>query len=142
MIFSMSDDYLLTHHATLTAKEIVQQPSTWLKTQQQFEANKDQYISLVQKYSSNPKATIVFAGAGSSEFVGNALVWSIQSKSKATIRSIATTDLLTDVSLCLKKDSPTLMVSFGRSGNSPESVGAFLEVQHYCDEVEHLFITC
>jgi tagatose-6-phosphate ketose/aldose isomerase len=142
MIFSMSDDYLLTHHASATAKEIHQQPTTWLKTQQQFESNKEQYVNLVEKYRNDPTATIIFAGAGSSEFVGNALVWSIQTKSKATIQSIATTDLLSDVSLCLKKDSPTLMVSFGRSGSSPESVGAFLEVQHYCNRVEHIFITC
>lgn len=142
MIFSMSDDYLLTHQATATAKEIHQQPATWLKTQQQFESNKQVYLNLVEKFSNDPKATIIFSGAGSSEFVGNALVWSIKTKSKATIQSIATTDLLTDVSSCLKKDSPTLMVSFGRSGNSPESVGAFLEVQNYCDTVEHIFITC
>lgn len=142
MIFSMSDDYLYTHQAGATAKEIHHQPSTWLKTLNQFETNKQVYLNLVEKYRNDANATIVFAGAGSSEFVGNALVSSIQSKAKATIVSIATTDLLSDVSLCLKQDSPTLMVSFGRSGNSPESVGAFLEVQHYCKQVDHIFITC
>lgn len=142
MIFNLSNDELKQKDAYATASEINQQPKTWRKTKQQFETNKKQYLDFVSKYQNDPKATIVFAGAGSSEFVGNVLVENLQTFAVANVVSIATTNLLTDVSQCLLKDAPTLMVSFGRSGNSPESVGAFLEVQNYCTNVEHLFITC
>ncbi len=142
MIFTLSTEFLTEHDALATAQEIAQQPLTWYKTKTQFDENLERYRRIVDKYLSDPSATIVFSGAGSSEFIGNALVSNIKTISKATIASIATTDILTDVSGCLKKESPTLMVSFGRSGSSPESVGAFLEVQNYCDQIEHIFITC
>lgn len=142
MYFNLSIEQLKQLDAYATASEINQQPSTWNKTKAQYDNNKQTYHQFVDAYINNPNATIIFAGAGSSEFVGNALIGSLKTKVAANMQSIATTDLLTDVSVCLNKHTPTLMVSFGRSGNSPESVGAFLEVQQYCEDVKHVFITC
>lgn len=141
MIFNRSIEYLKEKNAWATAREIAQQPSTWKKTflqiQEDYQAKK-----LASRYVNNPQAFIVFTGAGSSEFVGNALVPLLRTSIAAQVASIATTDLLTDVSTHLKKDTPTLLVSFGRSGNSPESIGAVEVAQNHCRHIDHLFITC
>ena len=42
----------------------------------------------------------------------------------------------------LSRTKPTLLISFGRSGNSPESVGAVDAAESVCDNVYHLFVTC
>jgi tagatose-6-phosphate ketose/aldose isomerase len=42
----------------------------------------------------------------------------------------------------LLKDKPTLVVSYGRSGNSPESVAAVELVNQVVDDCYHLVITC
>lgn len=142
MFFNYSEATLKQLDAFATAKEINQQPSTWLKTKKQYEANKAAFDAFIAPYVNDRNATIVFTGAGSSEFVGNTLMGSLKTKVKANLQSIPTTDLLSDVSVCLDKDTPTLLVSFARSGNSPESIGTFLEVEAHCSTVHHVFITC
>jgi tagatose-6-phosphate ketose/aldose isomerase len=57
-------------------------------------------------------------------------------------RAISTTDLVTHPELFLQKERPTLLVSFARSGDSPESIAAVNLVNQLCDEVYHLIITC
>lgn len=141
MIFNRSFEYLKEKKAWATAREIAQQPSTWKKTFQQIQEDQEAK-ELVSRYVHNPQATIVFTGAGSSEFVGNALVPLLRTRIAANVASIATTDLLTDVSISLEENAPTLLVSFGRSGNSPESVGAVKVAQTHCKQIDHLFITC
>ena len=42
----------------------------------------------------------------------------------------------------LSRTKPTLLISFGRSGNSPESVGAIDAAEAVCDNIYHLFVTC
>ena len=42
----------------------------------------------------------------------------------------------------MSRTKPTLLISFGRSGNSPESVGAVDAAESVCDNVYHLFVTC
>jgi tagatose-6-phosphate ketose/aldose isomerase len=61
---------------------------------------------------------------------------------KQPARSVPTTELITHPEYFLLKDRPTLLVSFARSGNSPESIAAVDVVNGYCTNVYHLFITC
>ncbi len=59
------------------------------------------------------------------------------------VEAIATTELLSGPQLRLPSDGPTLLVSFARSGNSPESVAAVeLAEQFLPGRVFHLVITC
>jgi len=50
--------------------------------------------------------------------------------------------LVTHPNLYLQKDIPTLLVSFARSGNSPESLKALKIADDLCDKIYHLIITC
>src|SRR5690606_22703961 len=57
-------------------------------------------------------------------------------------RAIATTDLISHPTDHFQKDTPTLMVSFARSGDSPESLAAVKLGEKVCDKTFHLIITC
>jgi len=55
---------------------------------------------------------------------------------------VHTTSLLTHPALYLRRDRPTLLVSFGRSGSSPESVAAVDLVRDQVDRARFVDITC
>jgi tagatose-6-phosphate ketose/aldose isomerase len=57
-------------------------------------------------------------------------------------RAIATTDLVSHPENCFHPVNPTLLISFARSGNSPESIAAVELANQCCAEVYHLVITC
>ena len=56
--------------------------------------------------------------------------------------AIATTDIVTDPGEYLAQDCPTLLISFARSGNSPESVAAVELASQLLSECHHLVLTC
>ena len=53
-----------------------------------------------------------------------------------------TTDLVSNPRQHLAEDLPTLLVSFARSGNSPESSAATVLADEVLTSVRHLVITC
>src|SRR6185295_9639977 len=55
---------------------------------------------------------------------------------------VPTTDLVSGPHLHLQRNVPTLLVSFARSGNSPESVAAVDLAEQALDDAAHLVITC
>ena len=61
---------------------------------------------------------------------------------KFIIESIPTTDIVSNPYDYLKEDVPTLLVSFARSGNSPESIAALNLGRQIVDDFYHLAITC
>ena len=56
-----------------TAQEIYQQPATWAKTIAQIKNEKEALKKFMEPVLSDPDCDIVFTGAGTSEYVGNAL---------------------------------------------------------------------
>jgi tagatose-6-phosphate ketose/aldose isomerase len=58
------------------------------------------------------------------------------------VEAIATTDIVSAPALHLDPATPTLLVSFGRSGDSPESVAAAALADQRIPNVRHLVITC
>ena len=58
------------------------------------------------------------------------------------IRAIPTTDLVTHPRDFFQKSVPTLLISFARSGDSPESIATFELAEKLNDVVYHLIITC
>ena len=67
---------------------------------------------------------MILTGAGTSEFVGNALFAHLAGLLDHKVKSYGTTDIVATPEAYLSRTKPTLLISFGRSGNSPESVGA------------------
>lgn len=126
-----------------TATEIHQQPATWKKTIAQIKAQKDELKAFIANVVDNDDYDIILTGAGTSEFVGNALFSYLNKVTNFKAKSYGTTDLVATPENYLSQTKPTLLISFGRSGNSPESVGAVDVADEVCGEnLYHLFVTC
>lgn len=142
MLFGQPEEFWKEKNGYWTAKEICQQPETWKKTVRQIKEEKKALQAFIDRTTNNEDYDIVLTGAGTSEFVGNSIFPSLQKKHNYKIKSYGTTDIVADPESYLSQTRPTLLISFGRSGNSPESVGAVEVANTVCDQIEHLFITC
>ena len=123
-----------------TFKEIHQQPAMWRKELEALLARKAEVSAFMHKYLT-PETDIVLTGAGTSAFIGDALQPVMRGMWR-NVRSVATTDLITHAEYLLDKERPLLLISFARSGNSPESVGAVNLANKICKNVAHVYITC
>ncbi len=142
MIFGKDENTWKDLNAYWTSKEIHQQPATWLKTLEQVKREKEAIGALISKVTSNDDYDIILTGAGTSEFVGNAIFSYLGRLTNYKTKSYGTTDIVACPQNYLSKTKPTLMVSFGRSGNSPESVAAVECANEVCENIHHLFVTC
>lgn len=125
-----------------TSSEIAQQPVTWLKTYQIIKDLKNELADFISSVTNHDNHEIILTGAGTSEFVGNTVFPVLLKGHKYNVRSIATTDLVASPDLYFNPNKPTLLVSYGRSGNSPESVAAVALADQVSNKVKHLIITC
>lgn len=103
---------------------------------------KDELAAFLSKTLVCEDYDIILTGAGTSQFVGDALEPYLQSIHGFRLRSVGTTDIVASPRKYVCADRPTLIVSFARSGNSPESVGTVKACDEVCSKVNHLFITC
>ena len=124
-----------------TYNEIQQQPRVWRKTYEIILSRKDEIKAFVDKYQ-NEGYQVVFTGAGTSAYIGDALECALSDTRFRGARSIATTDILTRPEIYFNASSNVLLISVARSGNSPESVGAVRAVEQTAGSVAHIFITC
>lgn len=142
MILNIATEQLEQQNALWTAKEIAQQPQTWRETQQLVEQSSVfEFLNPLIERAKQGKLRIIFTGAGTSAFIGYVVAPLLQEKFQCLVESIATTDLVSSPEQFLFPEIPTLLVSFGRSGNSPESVGAVDNVNRIVKDAYHLAIT-
>lgn len=128
--------------AEWTAREIAQQPSVWPQVQRLVANRRAPLDGFLQPLLAKPGMRVVLSGAGTSSFIGDCLVPSLSARLQRRVESVATTDLVSGPHLLLQRDVPTLLVSFARSGNSPESVAAVDFAERSLPEVHHLIVTC
>lgn len=141
-IFNITEDKMQETSSVFTLKEIYQQPATWRKTCAQIAACKDELQAFLDKVVKADDFDIVLTGAGTSEFVGNSLFQALNAKYNHKVKSYGTTDIVPSPENFLSRTKPTILVSFGRSGNSPESLGAVEAAEAVCENLYHLFVTC
>lgn len=141
-IFSISSDKMQETSSQFTLQEIYQQPATWRKTCAQLAACKDELQTFLDRVVKAEDFDIVLTGAGTSEFVGNSLFQALNKKYDHKVKSYGTTDIVPAPESFLSRTKPTVLVSFGRSGNSPESLGAVEAAEAVCQNLYHLFVTC
>ena len=122
-----------------TYTEIMQQPDIWLKVYDLYMERKNDIDAFLKNVGDDAK--VIFTGAGTSEYVGNIACEYLKSLDDRFV-SIATTDLVSSPYLHFKKDQKTLLVSFARSGNSPESLAAVELGEQIADDFYNLAITC
>ncbi|EGU31906.1 phosphosugar isomerase [Vibrio sp. N418] len=134
--------WLEQHNGIHTAKEISHQPRLWRALADILEQQYDAVSAFLNPLLAQPELRIILTGAGTSAFVGDAAVPFIQAGLRFQVESIPTTDIVSNPEQYLDSNRPTLLVSFARSGNSPESVAAVTLVDQLVPNCHHLFLTC
>lgn len=125
-----------------TAREIAQQPDMLRATHALLAGLRAQLDAFASAITGNPAARVVLTGAGTSAYIGQILAPLLDRQLAARVDAVATTDLVSAPQLHFDPAQPLLLVSFGRSGNSPESIAAVELAEQLVGEVRHLFITC
>jgi tagatose-6-phosphate ketose/aldose isomerase len=125
-----------------TAREIAQQPQMLRETQSLLMARREEIAAFLAPVLAPANARIILTGAGTSAFIGECLAPVLATQLKRRVEAIATTDLACAPQLYFEEDTPTLLVSFGRSGNSPESLAAVELADRFVNKLCHLVITC
>lgn len=137
-----SESELTTVKGFWTAKEIEQQPACWEKTLHIIENKQTEISSFMSKVLAHDNLRIVLTGAGTSAFAGASLAPSLSKIMKARVDAIASTDIVSNPKEYFSEDLPTLLVSFARSGNSPESVAAVDLANQCLTTCYHLILAC
>ena len=125
-----------------TAKEIIQQPDTWRESVKNLIKNKIEIKSFIDSFLSKKEFRIILTGAGTSAFAGEVCEPYLTSLLNKRVEAIATTDLVASPKSYFIKGMPTLLISFARSGNSPESVHAVNLASQLVDDLYQVVITC
>lgn len=125
-----------------TAREIAQQPSVWTKIAGAMTRETAALRAFLDPLLARRDLRIVLTGAGTSAFVGECLAPALRRRTQLRVDAVATTDLVGSPGSSLESAVPTLLVSFARSGNSPESVAALALAEQGVPDCHHLIVTC
>ena len=133
--------------ADITTAEIKQQPELWEDTYQIYTDNKQAIEELLAsaRAMGEGRLSVVFTGAGTSDYVGDTVAPYLRRVGDTDVydfKPIATTDIVSAPLDFLCADDPTLLVSFARSGNSPESLAAVEVARKVVKNIKFLNITC
>jgi tagatose-6-phosphate ketose/aldose isomerase len=137
-----SEKWLTEHKSVHTATEIAGQSTLWLTTYNKLLSESVRLKAFMEKVLSETDLDIVLTGAGTSAYIGQVLEPSFRKYTGKLCRALPTTDIVSSPSGYLYEQKTTLLISFARSGNSPESVAAVDLANQCCNKVFHLFITC
>lgn len=128
--------------SSATFREIAQQPDVWREAAAQVAERRSDIDAFLAPLLARSDLRIVLTGAGSSAFVGDIAAPALSRVLGRRVEAVATTDIVSNPRECFAEDVPTLLVSFARSGNSPESSAATVLADEVLTHVSHLIITC
>ena len=117
-----------------TLREICRQPEAW-------RAIGTRFTERPSGAGASPDGWVL-TGSGSSHFIGVALAPTLQASLGINVRAAASGALLLTPEAYVTAGSAATIVSFGRSGQSPECIGVIdlmLERHPLC---RHIFVTC
>ena len=146
-MFEKSVEEVTAMGANITTAEIRQQPELWEDTLGIYRSNlaKVEEFLAEARAMANGRLTVIFTGAGTSDYVGDTIAPYLRRHGDTDayeFKAVATTDLVSAPYDFLRAKDPTLLVSFARSGNSPESLAAVDVVRQVVDDVRFLNVTC
>ena len=132
--------------AEITTREIYQQPQVWQTAFENYKVQANEIAvflnNIDEKYD---YIKVILTGAGTSAYVGDTLLpyfRKIYDERKWNFNAIATTDIVANPLAYLHKEVTTILVSFARSGNSPESVATVDLAKDIVEELYQITITC
>ena len=146
-MFEKSVEELTELGAQITTAEIAQQPELWRDTLNIYRENKEAIEAFLAEARAmgEGRLSVVFTGAGTSDYVGDTCAPYLRHAGNTDLydfKPIATTDIVSAPRDFLRAEDPTLVVSFARSGNSPESLAAVAVAKELVHNVKFLNITC
>lgn len=146
-MFELNDDTLREMGAYNTTVEIKQQPELWLDTLNIYKENREAIESFLAdaRAMGDGRLSVVFTGAGTSDYVSDTCAPYLRQSGDAKLydfKPVATTDIVSAPRDFLNPDDPTVVVSFARSGNSPESLAAVQVAKTFVKNVKFINITC
>jgi tagatose-6-phosphate ketose/aldose isomerase len=129
-----------------TPREIAQQPDTWETTFSIFQQKQERICSFLEKVglreAIEKKPVVLLIGAGTSDYVGQALVLLLRQSWGCEVLACPSTDLLPNLENYIIPGRKYLWISFSRSGDSPEGVAVLERAVRLFPEIAHLIITC
>jgi len=128
--------------AQATSTEIAQQPAVWREVSAIVAERAQAVGDFIEPLLALPDLRILLSGAGTSAFAGEVLAPALTRALGRRVDAVATTDIVSNPREVFAQDVPTLLVSFSRSGNSPESVAATQLADTCVGRVHHLVVTC
>jgi tagatose-6-phosphate ketose/aldose isomerase len=127
--------------ALYTANEIAGQPDLWLKIYRQVLKDKERISSYLS--GALPEVSkIILTGAGTSAYIGLTLHGIFNRALRVHTDAVATTDLVSHPGDYFFERETIMLVSFARSGNSPESTAVVNLADKLCKKCFHVIITC
>ena len=127
---------------TYTFKEILQQPKVWKKAFDILLKNREKIDEFVSNHFESPNSEIIFSGAGTSAYIGDILSVLYAKKGYQNCRSVSTTNIITHPKEYLPTNKKVVLISFARSGDSPESIATVDLANKLCERIVHVVITC
>ena len=114
----------------------------WLKELQLIINEQEKIKAFVSKYMLRDEYEIILTGAGTSAYIGEVLSMILPKNGFNNCKAVSTTDLITHPEVFLTTKKKVVLISFARSGNSPESIGTINIANEICENIVHIFITC
>ncbi|SDS30352.1 tagatose-6-phosphate ketose/aldose isomerase [Friedmanniella luteola] len=133
---------LAARGAAATWPEIQQQPEAWRDVARIARAESARVRAFLDPLLAQPGLRVVLTGAGTSAFAGEVLAPALARRLGRRVDAVATTDIVASPRETFAEDVPTLLVSFARSGDSPESATATALAGQCLSSVAHLVLTC
>lgn len=124
-----------------TAREIAQQGEVWPQIATLVDERRGALDAFLAPLLARRELRIVLTGAGTSAFIGECLAPAMLAQGRR-VEAVPTTDIVSGPARLLQARVPTLVVSFARSGSSPESLAAVALADQLVADVHHLVITC
>lgn len=132
----------VTTPASATLGEIHQQPRAWRDLAALLDQAREPLDAFLGRALEDPRTRVVLTGAGTSAFVGRIVAESLRGRLHRRFDAVSSTDLVAAPRTVLAEGVPVLLVSFARSGNSPESIAATELVDALAPTAHHLVVTC
>jgi tagatose-6-phosphate ketose/aldose isomerase len=123
-----------------TPAEIAQQPDTWLSTFELFKKRSAEIKNFLAAAGSRPDIFLV--GAGTSDYIGQSILYLLRKAWECDVAALPSTDLLTHFDELVRPRQKYLWVSFSRSGDSPEGVAVLQNACRNRPDIHHLVVTC
>ena len=136
------EERLTARGAQATSNEIAQQPAVWREVSAMVTEREHAVRDFIDPLLALADLRILLTGAGTSAFAGEVLAPALTRALGRRVDAVATTDVVSNPREVFAEDVPTLLVSFSRSGDSPESAAATQLADSCLRSVHHLVVTC